>query len=395
MLQKSTKRTIATLLLILMCVQYIPLERYGVSYIKFGVMCLSPLIWLTTSAKISRAVIWGGLYFLVTLFSTLFNPNSFRVSTVGYLLSFICMFIAYYNLIVCEEALSIDLFIKILKRLIAAYTICLLLQQTVHLVGIESLPLINTFSTYGRGALAGNSLSIEPSHSARILTATLLTLLRSYDVKWGKANVTLRAIYADAKWIILGFMWSMVTMGSGTAFVGLAILSLYFVKRRYILTSLPLLAALYFATPHIDFEPLQRAKVTFETALTLDNEAIIKADNSAAYRIVPLVNTITKLDLLSVESWLGSGVDNGNNALSEESMIGGIKSYGLLSYALLLILIFKCCIDKILSLEMMIFIILLAATVGNIAYVWGILMLFATSKYFIDNHKINQNGRDT
>lgn len=383
MLKYINKQNIATLFLVLMCIQYLPLEGYTISYIKFTAMCLTPIIWLAATPKISKAFVWAGLYFVAILFSGLFNLDSFRFSTVGYLLSFIFMFIMYYNLVWVEEAFSADYFIRLLKRLILAYTICLIMQQAVRLVGINSFPLINLLSGDSRGIMIGNSLMAEQSHSARILTVLFLSLLRMYEVKWGKENVNIKAIYADAKWVLLGFLWSMLTMGSGTAFAGLGILSLYFIKRQYALTAVPLLLILYFAIPYIEFEPLQRAKVTLEATLTMDASAVKKADGSAAARVVPLLNTINHIDLLDADTWLGEGVDKtlSEKYLSDEQMLGTIKDYGLLSYILLLIFIFTCCI-RFKSLETLIFVILMSANLANVAYGWGIMMLFATTRYF-------------
>ena len=59
----------------------------------------------------------------------------------------------------------------------------------------------------------------------------MLVLLRMHEVKWGRANLTFFRLYKGNKWVILGFLWCMLTMGSGTAFIGLAILSLYFIKK--------------------------------------------------------------------------------------------------------------------------------------------------------------------
>ncbi|MFI3285197.1 MAG: hypothetical protein R3Y08_00945 [Rikenellaceae bacterium] len=389
MFKYINKKNIATFFLVLMCVQYLPWEGYGVSYIKFTAMCLAPIIWLLTSSKISKAFVWAGLYFVAILFSGLFNLHSFRLSTVGYLLSFIFMFIMYYNLVWVEQIFSLDSFIRLLKKLILAYVICLLMQQAVHLVGIESFPLINTYSSYGRGFLAGNSLAIEPSHSARILTIAFLSLLRMYEVKWGKENVNLKAIYADAKWVLLGFLWSMLTMGSGTAFVGLGILSLYFIKRQYVFTVVPLLVILYFAIPYIEFEPLQRAKVTLEATMTMDADAVIAADGSASVRIVPIINTLTELDLLDSKTWLGHGIDAGATGESMKT-IGGIGEYGLLSYICALTLIFTCIIRRFFSLETLLAFALVGLTINNFAYVWGFYMILSTTNYFQNNHnKLN------
>ncbi len=390
MLKYITKQSIAIFFLVLMCVQYLPWEGYGISYIKFTAMCFAPIIWLVISPKISKAFVWGGLYFMAILFSGLFNIDSFRLSTVGYLLSFIFMFIMYYNLVWVEKVFELDDFIKVLKGLIMAYVICLIMQQMCHMVGIESFPLINTYTSYGRGFLAGNSLGIEPSHSARILTVLFLSLLRMYEVKWGKENVNLKAIYADAKWVLLGFLWSMLTMGSGTAFVGLGILSLYFIKRQYIFTVVPLLVILYFAIPYIEFEPLQRAKAAIEATMTMDQESIHEADGSASSRIIPIINTLTELDLTKSETWFGSGIDMGPTGLGlrEGQYIGGINSYGLLSYILALTLIFTCIIRRFFSLETLLAFALVGLTINNFAYVWGFYMILSTTRYFQENSRI-------
>ncbi len=384
MLKLITKQNIAAFFLVLMCVQYIPLEGYTVSSVKFGAMCLAPIIWLVTSPKISRAFVWGGLYFLAILFSGLFNIASFRLSTVGYLLSFIFMFITFYNLVWVERVFSIEYFERLLKRLILVYSICLIMQQICHLVGIEKFPLINTYTSYRRGFLAGNALSIEPSHSARILTVLFLSLLRMYEVKWGKKSVNLRAIYGDAKWVLLGFLWSMLTMGSGTAFVGLGILSLYFVKRQYIFTIVPIVAIFYFVIPHIAIEPLQRARVALEASITFDQEVVRQADGSAAVRIVPLINTLTELDLNDSSTWFGHGVDAGLDGKSIKT-IGGVGEYGLLSYIFALILIFTCVIDRFFSLETLLAFVLVGLTINNVAYVWGFYLILTTTKYFQEN----------
>ncbi|MFI3314339.1 MAG: hypothetical protein R3Y04_01565, partial [Rikenellaceae bacterium] len=186
----------------------------------------------------------------------------------------------------------------------------------------------------------------------------------------------------------MGFVWSMVSMGSGTAIVGLGILSLYFIKRQYILSVLPLIALLYFAAPYLNYEPLQRAKVTLEAAVTLDRVAVIHADHSAAGRVVPLINTINNFDLTDSKFLFGEGVDVNNSGayLDKDVMIGCIRDYGALSYLLLLVFIFTCCI-KLWSLESLIFIVLISANLGNVAYGWAIMMLFAATKYFIGENK--------
>lgn len=388
MLTHIVKRNIATLYLILMCVQYIPLEGSEVSYIKFVAMALSPVLWLFTSPNFSRASLWGGVYFAIVLLSGVLNYTSFRTSTLIYLFTFISTFVMFYNLVWIEAVFSLEYFVKVLKGLIWAYVICLMLQQIVRLAGMGTLPLINLVNADARSVLIGNSLAIEQSHAARILIVLALSLLRMYEVSWGVINVTFSAIYRDAKWLMVFFVWAILSMGSGTAVVGIGILSLYFVKRRYMFRIIPLLVLFYFMVPKIDFEPLQRAMVTFEAALTLDADQVIKADHSAAARVVPLINTIKELDFADTATWIGRGIDSGASAeyLSSSQTIGGITDYGLISYVVALILVFSCAISRFLSLESLLFFTLMGAGVGNIAYQWGVLMIFSTVRYFKELH---------
>lgn len=399
-----SKRNIATFFLILMCMQYELIEGIGneVSYLKFGMMCLSPFILLIASPKISKAVYWGILYILLSFFSALLHYETFRLSTVGYLISFIMAFILYYNLVYCEKVFTIDYFYKIIKYLIVAYIICLILQQIAITVGIHKLYIINLICFLDRG-IGAQSLSLEPSHSATILTFLFLAFLRIFEIKWGKESVTIIRIFKQEKWVLIGFVWSMLTMGSGTAIIGLGILSLYFIRRRVIIIAIPTLLIFYIAIPYINFKPLQRAKVTLDAVLTLDIKNVKKADHSAAYRVVPLLNTITELDLTKAETWIGKGVDTTKNTkyLSKGQMLTGITDYGLICYIVALTFISVCCFTRFLSFEMLIFIAMLSCDIRSIYLIWGGFMVFTTIKYFQNNailinyEKNNACFRDT
>ncbi len=391
MTKRQGKKYIAIVFLVLMCIQFIPIEGYGVSNIKIAAMCLTPFIWLNSFKTFSKAFVWGGIYLLVILFSVIYNSDSFRLSTVGYKVSFVMMFIMYYDLIYFNRALTLQDFIKFLRALILAYFICLLVQQLAIIVGLRTLPIINLMGYLNRG-IGSNSLALEPSHAARILTVLMLVLLRMYEVKWGRSNLTLSKLYKENKWIILGFLWSMLTMGSGTAFAGLAILSLYFIKKQYAIIISLVFFVFYLSIPFINYEPFNRAKVALEVSATLDQKAVKDADQSAAIRIIPLINSFSELDLTEKETWFGKGIDVNilEGAWSKELTIGGISDYGLISYIISLIFVFVCCIKKIWSLETLIFVFLMGAGISNIAYGWGILMLFATSKYFMTNKRFHQ-----
>ncbi|MDA8963588.1 hypothetical protein N9H50_00685 [bacterium] len=378
-------KNIAVVFLWVMSIQYIPLEGYGVSNLKFSLMCASPLIWILSYKTFSKGFILGLLFIVSIIFSSLYNEQAIRFSSLGYKIAFIVMFITYYDLIYVRQALQLETFKRFIKNLIYAYAICLIIQQLFIIIGLIEFPLINLVTFIGRG-IGANSLSLEPSHSARILTVAMLVLLRLEEVSKPEINVTYKSFYRNNKILLLLFLWCMLTMGSGTAFIGLLILSSYFIKRQYFLRLLPILLLIAAITLKIYYEPLERAINTIVAITTLDVNYIKTTDYSAAARIVPLINTIKFIDFTEISTWLGNGIDTNINALylSEEQFIGGINDYGFICFLFSLFLFFGCCTKKIFSIETLAFVVLLSASINNVAYNWCILLLFTTSKYFID-----------
>ena len=125
--------------------------------------------------------------------------------------------------------MSIEYFTSVLKWLIYGYTICLLLQQACILVGIRYFPLINLVrgSYYAINHL--NTLAIEPSHAARLMTVFFYGFLKCTEYL-KDSPMSIRQLYIQYRWVIISFVYFMLMIGSGTAIVGLAIVSLYFAK---------------------------------------------------------------------------------------------------------------------------------------------------------------------
>lgn len=376
-------KNITILFLWVMSIQYIPLEGYGVSYLKFSLMCASPLIWFLNFKTFSKGFILGLLFIVSIVFSSLYNEQAIRFSSLGYKIAFIVMFIMYYDLIYVRHVLRLVTFKKFIKNLIYAYALCLIIQQLFIIIGVTEFSLINLTRFLSRD-FGANSLALEPSHSARILTAAMLVFLRLEEVTNVEHRLILKSFYQNNKKLLLLFFWSMLTMGSGTAIIGLLILSTYFIKKQYLLGLIPVLIVLIVIMPQIDYEPIERVKNIISAVETLDTNYIKTTDYSAAARIVPFINTVNYIDFTVTSTWLGNGIDTNLNAdyLSEEQFIGGIKDYGFICYLISLFLFFGCCTKKIFSIETLIFVVLLVTTINNVAYVWGILLLFTTSNYF-------------
>lgn len=381
--QTYTLRNYAALLLVLFSIQYIPIEsRDGVSLVKVAASVSSLFVLMFFSLKVTKAMLLFIAYYLLVLIAAVSHPATLRWSSVIYLGSFLVLYTAYYNLINVEQVFSLNFFIRLLKGLIMAYFIVLVIQQVFLLAGFSTMPLLNLHDLLDRG-IGANSLSYEPSSAARIMGVAFLCLLRMFEVKYGRI-LSVSEIYHEAKWPVIGFLWSMLTMGSGTAYVILFILLLYFIKRKYIATLIPSLVVLAVLINYIDFKPLNRAIDAVDSFLSMDTELAKETDTSAATRINPLVNTFTKLDLSDSSVWFGHGVDYGTLTPEHKNnrFVGGIDDYGFVSFIVMQIFIFSCVIKRFFSLETIFWIFIFGFAFSNIPYTWGAMMMLGAVRYF-------------
>ena len=232
-----------------------------------------------------------------------------------------------------------------------------------------------------------NTLAIEPSHAARLLTVFFYGVLKLSQYKNDGVPLKISELWSGHRWVIIAFLYTMICMGSGTAFVGLGILSLYFLKKEYIIAVLLSLLTFYMAVPYIEYEPLTRAIEVFNATLAGDTDIIAQTDNSAAARVNIIVDTFSNLDLTDSAMWFGSGTDSVNE--SGKHIVSAITDYGLFSYIAKLVFYFCCCFTAFFSLETLMFILLFGLNIGNIAYGFAALMVFATIKYFKNNYENN------
>lgn len=382
-----TLRNYAVFLLVLFCIHYIPIEtRTGVGWLKVMAMGTCPIVLLWKTPNISKAGIIIMTYFFCALTVALFHYQTFRASTVLFLLSFLILYWTFYNLITIEHVFSLGYFVKTIKRLILVYTIVLIIQQLFLLAGIKLFPPINLCQILNRG-IGANSLTYEPSTAARMMGVFFYAYLKCNEYLKGEP-INFPALFrGEHKWVTIGFLWSMTTMGSGTAFICLIVLSFYFIRREYLVYIVPLFFIIYFTLPYSQNESLQRAVKFVEVSQTFDIETIRHTDSSAASRINPLINTLTKLDFSDAETWLGHGVDYERRMgghLSKYATIGGIGDYGLIVYFIGLILVFSCSIHFF-SIPTIMYFVGIGGGTGNIAYAWAQLMVFTCIRYFYDN----------
>ena len=379
----TTNRGIATIYLVMMCVQLVAIEGYGVSNVKVVLMALAPLLFIFRVPYITKATLWCGLYMAVVLFCA-YQQDYVRFSTLGYLGMFLITYIVYYNLLYKKHAFSLMYFIRLLRIMILAYAICLLAQQAFVLIGIRNFPLINLYNQYYLSISKLPVWNLEPSHVARVLGVMYYAYLKCCEIVEGEKLSLARVFEKPHRWITIGFLYTMSTMGSGTAFISLMILAMYFLKTKALWYVVPVFIGLYFTLPLMNVKQLDRAVNVINATLTLDAEEVRRVDGSAASRINPILNTLN-MDLSDSKIWFGKGTntreENVRMHIAGSGKIGNIDQYGLLSYFVSLILMFSCCM-KFLSIPTIMVFAGIGGGVMNIAYAWGLLMIFTTIRYF-------------
>lgn len=392
--RSKTLRNIMSAFIVLMSIQILLVEGTGASLIKIAGMLLMSFLMLLYVPVISKAVIFGGAYLLFLFISIIANLETFRTETVLYRFASVMAFISFYNFVYYKQMFSLDYFIRLVKGLMIAYIVVLVIQQIlkISVLGYSGAPWINLIEL-DRNILSVNSLSLEPSHTARVLGALAIVLIRLYGCLWGVDNVTIKNVWRDFKWGVIGVLWSLLSMISGTAIITLFMVILTMLRKQHTIIVVAVFVSLYVAIPYITYPPVQRVYRAMSAATTLNREDIQEADLSASARILPYVYTYEHFDLDKKETWLGHGIDSGikNDIWGTKRMIGDMTDYGFLQYIFALGLIFVCCIKRIFSIETLFFIILLMAEIRNVYIWWSVFMLFSASKYFLMQYEQNNN----
>lgn len=398
-LRNYTLRNFTAYLLVIMIIQYIPLEsRAGVSPVKVVTMAIAPIFFLA-NFSINRAVILGGIYYAWIFFTAYFlHPLTFRASTVIYCGMFVMTYITFYTLVNDVQVFKLNWFIRFLKGFIWVFAGFCVVQQFMLLLGIWYFPPFNMVQwMLGGGVMFRvNSLSYEPSTFARSMLVLYYAYMKCSEYRQGSKINLFQAFSGEYRWVSIAFVWCMTTMGSGTAFACLAIMSLYFLRGRYMILTAPIFVAVFFLLKASDNAQFNRMTAVAEAATTLDPETARETDTSAAVRLGPILNTWGNLDknIGDPDFWIGHGCDYslGFRYHSEKRQMGEIDDYGLISYILSLCLVFGCAI-RFRSLATVMFFFGVGGGTNNIAYCWGLLYAFTVVRYFY-NHRYDQDDDD-
>lgn len=397
--QIFTLRGYATILLVVMLTQFVAWEGYGVSDVKVALMALSPVMLIVAVPYFTRAVLWGSVYMAAVLLAA-YSQEYVRFSTIGYLGMFLLTFMVFYNLVYVKEVFSLLYFIRFLRTMISSFAICLILQQLFVLIGVHNLPIINLANQPFLAIDKLPTLNIEPSHAARVLGFLYLAYLECCQIVEEQPLSLKRIFEPRHRWITIGFLYTMTTMGSGTAFIVLMVLSLYFIRAKYLWYVIPIFLAIYFILPTLGIKQFDRATATINATLTGNTEEVKNADGSAASRVVPILNTLLYLDLSKKETWFGYGTrqESGVKRTKNEALIatiGNIGQYGLISFVVLQIMVFSCIIKQSLSLSTLLYGCVLGFSLINFAYAWGCAILMLTLSYFKTQKNYRANNHPT
>lgn len=270
-----------------------------------GAMGVSPYFFFRYPIIIPKVDFYlGSICLFMVIFPLLFHPETMRWSTVLYSCMFCVYFMAFAR-VLYSNGYDFSDFSKLLKGLIYAYCIVLIIQQFCVLT---NLPIFNLSNYDIREPWKLNSLMSEPSHSARIIPVLMyLYVTVQFNLK---NNYSLKNSFQDDYWVWLAFFWSMLTMVSSTAFVFMIIVFAKFINIRRFIPSLIIIAAigafLFFASEN---KSVSRVRKVMAATMTLNEKAIIKADHSASFRIVPSIQGAKFVKLTTMNDWIGYGVD--------------------------------------------------------------------------------------
>ena len=121
-----------------------------------------------------------------------------------------------------ESKISPIQFTQIIKFLIIAYAAMLLIQQFCVLLG---LPIINISNYSVLSPWKLNSLAMSP-HTQCIVCFNVLLLVLHETIK--SRGYNFKNDFRKDKWVWIAFIWTMLTLGSGTAFIFLPLVLLKF-----------------------------------------------------------------------------------------------------------------------------------------------------------------------
>ena len=397
--QKTAYFFLVLLILVLAVSPAFALGKDNRSLLLIGIMSLSPVLIIAFN-KYHKTDLWIVVFmFSIILIPLLNQPRSMRWSTVLYSCMFCLCFMAYTRLLARSKLNPIK-YLKILKVLILAYAITLLIQQFCVLFG---LPIFNVSNYNETTPWKLNGLAAEPSHSARIVTLLMYSYIVIKEILLN-GNYNLKKEFKNDIWIWIGFIWTMFTMGSGSAFLFLPLILFKTLKRKNIFPLILITISVFILINFLGIDQFNRTFNVVNAVITFDVDTIIAADHSASLRIIPFFVLITMLSLSTLDGWFGHGIDFVSSFMSDiipgvtEGFSGGGLLQLFMEYGFVCFIIFTFgsilhLIKQNDRLSIVFWLLLILLNGMNSQILWLCSVLLFTNKYFLKFKKnyFNEN----
>jgi hypothetical protein len=366
------------------------LGEENINMLLIGVLSFSPVI-ILIYGKINIINPWLAFFMTsIIVIPWIHHPTSFRWTTVLYSNMFCLNFLAYKSLL-SRNYLTSHTYLSILRFLILAYFAVLVIQQFCVLTG---LPIINVSNYSIAEPWKLNSLASEPSHSARIIALLLYCYITVKELHTNR-EYSLKYDMAKDKWVWLSFIWSMITMGSGTAFLFLFLIFLKFFRLKNLLPIYILTILIIILINLFEITSFERTYNTAIATLTLNENTIIETDHSASIRIVPIIILSKIVTLYTMDGWFGHGIDYVGGLLSDiipgipEGTTGGgllylWVEYGFITFICFIIFTIIESYRKGDLLSLLFWFMLVFLSGVNNQITWLCILLLSTNKYLFE-----------
>ena len=363
----------------------------GRNFLLIAIMSLAPLV-LFLYGKIGKMDILPILMIMLSIINPLLiHSQMLRWSTVLFGVMF-CLNFMSYDKALQLGGFQIKQYLSCIKCLIYAYVVVMVIQQMCVLLGE---PIFNISNYDIRQPWKLNSLSAEPSHSVRYMALLMYSFISIKECARGEKYDLAHGLTKDL-YIWISFIWVMVSSVSSTAFLFLFIILLKFLSKQNILILLCIVIGIILAMSLIGNNTFERTFQFTLAAMTFDDQVMIKTDPGAAARIAPMIICAKNIDLASIDTWLGHGIDSVvwlmNRYFPSIHTGGGafalLYEYGLVSFVLYLIFSFKVVVYKKDLISYLFWFFLCLNEGFNMQITWSAIIFCYTNNYFRKNYNL-------
>lgn len=362
------------------------------------VMGISSLMFFFRSihSGVSKDATIGLILLLVMFLCSKLTSMHWRSSTFFYTCLFVLNYLMFLRLRTTKIFTEHN-FLLVIKWLIYVYTGVIVLQQLCLLAGIEPWNYtLGEEGAYLNDEMRINGLSPEPSNISRYMMIFMMAYIGIYRHINGKLQI--KAFFKANKRLFLCFLWSMLTIGSTTAVIFLPLVFAPFISRKNLILICICGFLLFSLLSFLNFTSFQRAVTFIPAVFSLDVNKIFEADGSGAYRVINVINLFQHYDLFSLNGIFGYGHDYDvyltdkylTGLLAPGTGGGGIfvvmLNYGMLSFIILLILIWRTCYCSFNKLPFWVTIFIISLQGINVQIFWCGLIFLASVKYLYLNH---------